>query len=108
MSFSVRVRAESIGAARFTNVVCVVSSAGHAPPSPLGPDELPEPDDPADESSPLGPELAPDDVPELLYWMPLDPPELPLLEPEVEPEELDPPPPEEPLSPPPTGAPVAQ
>ncbi len=89
-------------------MVCVVLSAGQALPSPLGPDELPEPDDPGDESSPLDPELAPDDVPELLYWMPLDPPELlgPLLEPE--PEELDPPPPEEPSSPPPTGVPVAQ
>jgi hypothetical protein len=68
MSFSVALRAESIGAARFTKLVCVESLAGQVsdPSSPL--DELPE--------------LELEEVPDEL--VPLDPPELVL--PEDDPE----------------------
>jgi hypothetical protein len=79
-SFSTEFRAESVGAARFTNDVCVDSFAVHtaAPPSTEPPlDEL-------DVDSPESSELAPDEVPSEASSPSYGDPDEPLL--------LDPPP----------------
>lgn len=92
-SFSMALRAESIGAARFTNDFWVESLAGHAAPPSSPPDPpLDELDvNPLEEAAPL--EFSPDEPPVEPSWPSDAVPDEPLLD--------EPLPPDPPLVPPP-------